>query len=147
MDKLDEISKTLGDRVFDVIGELLKLNDVNLEQMLRDAAYDPKNIDEYLDEIERIDPARLQEYERATGIALAKSYVDLTRIRGEDWRSQERRLMPEYVEGYFLRAARRPGSRWNLAPMDSGEPSPFRSPSDPMTLPPSSASGVPTPAI
>ena len=109
MDKLDEIRKTLGDRVFDVIGELLKLNDVNLEQMLRDAAYDPKNIDEYLDEIERIDPARLQEYERATGIALATSTVDLTRIRGEDWRSQERRLMPEYVEGYFLRAAEMTG--------------------------------------
>jgi superfamily II DNA or RNA helicase len=103
--KLEEIRGTLGDRVFDVIGELLKLNDVNLEQLIRDAAYEPKNIDDYLDEIERIDPARLQQYEQATGIALAKSSVDLTRVRGEDWRSQERRLMPEYVEGFFLAAA------------------------------------------
>jgi hypothetical protein len=105
MFKLDEIRKTLGDRVFDVIGELLKLNDVNLEQLIRDAAYEPKKIEDYLDEIERIDPARLQEYEQATGIALAKSNVDLARVRGEDWRSQERRLMPEFVEGFFMRAA------------------------------------------
>ena len=105
MHKLEEIRGTLGDRVFDVIGELLKLNDVNLEEMIREAAYNPGELDDYLDEIERIDAKRLQEYEQATGVALAKSNVDLARVRGEDWRSQERRLMPEYVEGFFLRGS------------------------------------------
>jgi SNF2 family DNA or RNA helicase len=99
LEKLADIKATLGDRVFDVIGELLKLNDVNLEEMLREAAYNPKDIDSYLDQIERMTPERLKEYEKATGIALAKSHVDLTHVRGDDWRSQERRLMPEYVEG------------------------------------------------
>lgn len=109
MVKLDEIRGTLGDRVFDVIGELLKLNDVNLEDMIREAAYNPGELDDYLDEIQRIDARRLQEYEEATGVALAKSNVDLARVRGEDWRSQERRLMPEFVEGFFLRASEMTG--------------------------------------
>jgi superfamily II DNA or RNA helicase len=103
--KLEEIRETLGDRVFDVIGELLKLNEVNLEDMLREAAYNPRDIDAYLDQIQRISAERLQQYEEAVGIALAKSSVDLERVRGDGWRSEERRLMPEYVEGYFRRAA------------------------------------------
>lgn len=109
LEKLQRIKDTLGDRVYDVVGELLKLNDVNLEDMLREAVYDPRHIDDYLDQIERIDAERLKQYEEATGVALAKSHVDLRRVRGEDWRSQERRLMPEYVEGYFLRAAEATG--------------------------------------
>lgn len=103
--KLEEIRGTLGDRVFDVIGELLKLNEVNLEDMLREAAYNPQDITAYIDQIERISPERLREYEEAVGIALAKSQVDLARVKSDGWRSQERRLMPEYVEGFFLRAA------------------------------------------
>ena len=51
-----------------MIGELLKLNDVNLEEMLREAAYNPKDIATYLDQIERIDAERLKEYEKATGL-------------------------------------------------------------------------------
>ena len=46
----------LADRVFDVIGEVLSLNDVNLPEMLREAAYDPRRLDEYLDQIEQVDP-------------------------------------------------------------------------------------------
>jgi hypothetical protein len=41
--------------VFDVIGEVLSLNDVNLPEMLREADYDPRRIEEYLDQIDRID--------------------------------------------------------------------------------------------
>jgi len=114
LEKLAKIKETLGDRVFDVIGELLKLNDVNLEDLLREAAYNPKDIDDYLDQIERIDPERLKEYEKATGIALAKSNVDLAKVRGEDWRSQERRLMPEFVEGFFSRASETTGLTLDL---------------------------------
>ncbi|MEJ7792957.1 MAG: helicase-related protein [Gaiellaceae bacterium] len=114
LEKLQQIKETLGDRVFDVIGELLKINDVNFEDLLREAAYNPKDINEYLDEIERIDPERLKEYERATGIALAKSHVDLATVRGEDWRSQERRLMPEFVEGFFVRASEATGLQVDL---------------------------------
>jgi superfamily II DNA or RNA helicase len=114
MEKLEAIKETLGDRVFDVLGELLKLNGVNLEELLREAAYNPKDIDDYLDEIERIDPERLKQYEEATGVALAKSHVNLARVRGEDWRSQERRLMPEFVEGFFASASETTGLHLDL---------------------------------
>jgi SNF2 family DNA or RNA helicase len=103
--KLDEIRKHLKDRVFDVIGILLKLNDVNLEEMLRDAAYNPARVEEYEGQIERISFERLKDYEEATGVALAQRQVDLDRVRPKGWSSEERRLMPEYVEKFFIRAA------------------------------------------
>ena len=49
LEKLDQMRAVLADRVFDVIGEVLSLNDVNLPDMLREAAHDPKRLEEYLD--------------------------------------------------------------------------------------------------
>ena len=109
LEKLNEIKLALGGRVFDVIGLLLRLNDVKLEEMLREAAYNPRRIDEYEDQIQRISPERLKEFEEATGIAMATSHVDLRHIREQDYRSEERRLMPEYVEDFFIKAAEKVG--------------------------------------
>jgi superfamily II DNA or RNA helicase len=111
LEKLDRMSDALEGRVFDVIGEVLSLNDVNLPEMLREAAYDPRRLDEYLDQIERIDPERLQEYERATGIALARASVDFTSFQSRNLEVEERRLMPRYVEAQFVAAAREVGLR------------------------------------
>ena len=105
--KLDEIRVQLGDRVFDVIGQLLALNELRLEEMLREAAINPKRIEEYTGQIERLSTQQLSQLEEATGVALATSQVDLAWVRGSDIRSQERRLMPEYVEKFFVRAAER----------------------------------------
>jgi len=106
--KLDEIRRSLGtDRVFDVIGTLLDLNQVNLEDMLREAAYNPTKLSDYQAQIDAISYERLKQYEEETGVALATRHVDLSRIRPRDWRSEERRLMPEFVERFFLRAAER----------------------------------------
>jgi superfamily II DNA or RNA helicase len=106
--KLEEIRRTMGtDRVFDVIGTLLKLNDVNLEEMLREAAYNPSRLEDYEAQIQGISMERLRRYEEATGIALAHRQVSLDRLRPKDWRSEERRLMPEYVERFFIQAAER----------------------------------------
>jgi superfamily II DNA or RNA helicase len=113
--KLDEIRRAMrSDRVFDVIGTLLKLNGVNLEEMLREAAYNPTSIEQYEAQIEAISEDRLHEYERATGIALATRQVNLERVRPKDWRSDERRLMPEYVERFFAEAAERVRLRLEL---------------------------------
>ena len=103
--KLDEMRQALGGRVFDVIGLVLRLNDVNLEEILREAAYNPRRLEEYEDQIQRISPERLKELEEATGLAMATSHVDFGRIQRQDYRSEERRLMPEYVEAFFLKAA------------------------------------------
>jgi len=109
--KLDEMNEALEGRVFDVIGEVLSLNDVNLPEMLRQAAYDPRRLEEYLDQIDRIDPAKLKQYEEATGIALARSHVDFSAFQSRNLEIEERRLMPRYVEQQFLGAAREVGLR------------------------------------
>jgi len=111
LQKLEQMNAALDGRVFDVIGEVLSLNDVNLAEMLREAAYDPRRLDEYIDQIERMDPARLKEYEKATGIALARSHVDFTGFQQRNLEVEERRLMPRYVEEHFLAAAREVGLR------------------------------------
>jgi superfamily II DNA or RNA helicase len=107
--KLDQMRKVLADRVFDVIGEVLSLNDVNLPEMLREAAHDPRRLDEYLDAIEKLDPGRLIQYEKATGIALARANVDFSAFQRSNAEAEERRLMPRYVEEYFLSASREVG--------------------------------------
>jgi len=111
LEKLDSMNEALEGRVYDVIGEVLSLNEVNLPDMLRDAAYDPRRLDEYLDQIDRIDPAKLKEYEEATGIALARSHVDFSGILRGNLEVEERRLMPRYVEAQFLAAAKEVGLR------------------------------------
>jgi len=111
LEKLDMMNEALEGRVFDVIGEVLSLNDVNLPDMLREAAYDPRRLDEYLDQIDRIDPAKLKEYEDATGIALARSHVDFTGFQRRNLEVEEKRLMPCYVETQFVTAAKEVGLR------------------------------------
>ncbi|MGH9388034.1 MAG: hypothetical protein ACRD1Z_00335, partial [Vicinamibacteria bacterium] len=109
LEKLDQMRAALADRVFDVIGEVLSLNDVNLPEMLREAAHDPRRLEEYLDRIAKIDPARLQQYEQATGIALARANVDFSAFQKANAEVEERRLMPRYVEQHFLAACREVG--------------------------------------
>ncbi len=105
LEKLDQMRAVLDDRVFDVIGEVLSINDVNLPDMLREAAFDPRRLDDYLDQIARIDPARLKQYEEATGIALARANVDFSGFQQANAEAEERRLMPRYVEEHFIKAA------------------------------------------
>ena len=111
LEKLDQMRDVLADRVFDVIGEILSLNDINLPEMLREAAHDPRRLDEYLDLIENVDPSRLMQYEKATGIALAQANVDFSGFQKANVEAEERRLMPAYVEDQFVKAAKEVGLR------------------------------------
>ena len=111
LSKLDRMREALGDRIFDVIGEVLSLNNVNLPEMLREVAYEPRRLDDYLEAIERIDPEILSRYEEATGIALAKAHVDFSTFAQANLEAEERRLMPRYVESHFMEAAKVVGLR------------------------------------
>ncbi len=111
LEKLEAMKASLAGRVFDVIGEVLSLNDVNLPEMLREAAVDPRRLDDYLDQIDRINPNKLREYEKATGIALARGHVDFSGFQQRNLEIEERRLMPKYVEEQFIAAAKRIGLR------------------------------------
>lgn len=109
LQKLDQMREALAGRVFDVIGSVLSLNDVNLPEMLREAAYDPRRLEEYIDQIDQIDPEKLKSYEEATGIALARAHVDFSGFQAANFEIEERRLMPTYVEKQFESAAREVG--------------------------------------
>ncbi len=111
LDKLERMRTALGDRVFDVIGEVLSLNKVNVPEMLRDAAYEPSGLDSHLDLIERMDPGTVDRYEQATGIALARAHVNFDSFAKANLKAEERRLMPRYVESHFLAAAQAVGLR------------------------------------
>ena len=111
LSKLDRMKDALGDRVFDVVGEVLSLNNVNLPEMLREVAYEPRRLDDYLDAIEQIDPNRIGRYEDATGIALARAHVDFSSFAKANLEAEERRLMPRYVESHFLSASAAVGLR------------------------------------
>lgn len=109
--KLEQMRAVLADRVFDVIGEVLSLHDINLPEMLREVAHDPRRLEEYLEQIERLDPAKLKAYEEATGIALARAHVDFADFQQTNLEVEERRLMPRYVEQQFLACAQEIGLR------------------------------------
>lgn len=111
LQKLEAMKASLAGRVFDVIGEVLSLNDINLPDMLREAAVDPRRLEDYLDQIDRIDPERLKQYEQATGIALARAHVDFSGFQTRNLEVEEKRLMPRYVEEQFLAAVKRIGLR------------------------------------
>ncbi|HDH91617.1 MAG TPA: DUF3883 domain-containing protein, partial [Candidatus Aenigmarchaeota archaeon] len=106
LEKLEKMRKALGsDRVYDVIGQILSLNKVDLAEILREAAYNPHRLEEYLDKIEKIDPKKLEEYEKITGIALARGYVSFEQFQKANFLVEEKRLMPEYIEKFFLKAS------------------------------------------
>ena len=111
LSKLENMRDALGDRVFDVVGEVLSLNKINLPDMLREVAYEPRRLDDYLDVIEQINPELLGLYEEATGIALARAHVDFSSFAQTNLEAEERRLMPRYVESHFLAAAQAVGLR------------------------------------
>lgn len=110
LDKLEQMRQSLGsDRVYDVIGQILALNEVNLAEMLREAALYPGRLEDYEEKIARITPEKLREYEEQTGIALARAYVDFPKSQEKQFEAEEKRLMPEYVARQFLAAAERIG--------------------------------------
>ncbi len=107
LDKLDTMRVDLGPRVYDVVGEVLAHNGLDFERLLRDALLNPHIVEQSLDEISAIDADALKEYERDIGIAQATRHIDMTWVRERDWRSDERRLMPEFVDRFFRRASQR----------------------------------------
>src|SRR5262249_51110237 len=90
-----------------VIGDLLATNGVDLERMIKDTLANPRRMEASLDQLSMLTADRLAGYERDIGIAQATRNVNLDWVRQRDWLSEERRLMPEYVESFFLDIADR----------------------------------------
>jgi SNF2 family DNA or RNA helicase len=111
LEKLDEMREALHGRVYDVVGEVLERNGVDFERLLRESLLSPDRIDASEQVINGIDPKVYRRYQEDVGVAQATKHVDMSWVRNRDWRSEERRLMPEYVEGFFGRACGQVGVR------------------------------------
>jgi len=106
-EKLDAMRADLGGRVYDVVGQVLSHGGLDFEKLLREALIAPERVTAGEQEIAAIDPQAYKAYEEAIGIAQATKHVDMSWVVKRDWRSEERRLMPEFVEQLFGRAAKR----------------------------------------
>jgi len=109
--KLDTIKTHLGtDRVFDVIGDVLPGK--SLEDLIVEAITNKRSMDEILKDFDRItDEEALKKLKEATMEGLATRHIDLTKILGETREAKENRLIPEYIEKFFLRVAEKLGIR------------------------------------
>jgi len=103
LNKLEAMRQDLGDRVYDVVGELVE--GIRLEQLFREALAGRRSFEE----IRREATARLDEADRhriaeAALEGLATRHVDLSRLRQEEDTAREHRLVPEYIERFFVEA-------------------------------------------
>jgi len=106
-EKLNRMKEQLGsDRVFDVIGDILP--GTSLKELILEAIANRRTMEDILAEMERIpDAEAIQRVREATMEALATRHIDLSRIMGEQRVARENRLVPEYIEKFFLRAAQK----------------------------------------
>ena len=100
-EKIEEIKTALGsDKVFDVLSEVLYGK--NLSQLLLEAAANPRNIDDILDEIDiTVDADYIAKVRENLGESLATHFINYSLIQDMKARSIEHRLIPEYTEAFF----------------------------------------------
>jgi len=107
--KLDIIRMHLGsDRVFDVIGDVLPGK--NLQDLIIEAITNKRSMDDILKDFERItDEEAIKRVKEASLEGLATKHIDLSRLLGEARIAKENRLVPEYIEKFFLKASDKMG--------------------------------------
>lgn len=105
--KLDTMREALGsDRVFDIIGDIIPGS--RLDELLKDAIFNQRRMEEIEQTIDALNVTQAQQtLERAFMTSLATRHIDYTGVLKEKLEAEENRLVPEYVEDYFLRAYRR----------------------------------------
>lgn len=103
--RLSEIREELGtDQVFDVIGEIFPAN--ILERMFREMyakRLDEKSINDRI--IKDVDADRFRSITESTLEGLAKKQLNLSAIIGKSVEAKERRLVPEVIEEFFIKAS------------------------------------------
>lgn len=109
--KLEIIKEQLGsDRVFDVIGDILPGK--SLQDLIIEAITNKRSLDDILKDFERVtDEEAVKRARQATLEGLATKHIDLSRILGEARIAKENRLVPEYIEKFFLKGSKKLGIR------------------------------------
>ncbi len=131
LERLKEIRSELGtDHVFDVIGEVFPSN--LLEKMFRDMYAHNLTEDAIKARIvEEVDPERFRKITHSTLEGLAKRELNMTALIGKSTEARERRLVPEVIEDFFLKA----GPLTGVAPKEiKGESHMYRLGRIPRTL-------------
>ena len=107
LEKLKTMKEALGsDRVYDVIGEIIPAP--RFDALMRDWLAKRRTMAEILKEIElhtddqQVARIRADMREQALG----SRYIDMSRLHEMVQQSKERRLMPEYIERFFVEAYR-----------------------------------------
>jgi len=106
-EKLDRMREQMGsDRVFDVIGQIWE-GDKSLKDLIMEAVTNQQSMDDILSDFEKVeDIEAIKRVKLATMETLSTRHIDLQRIMGEQRQAKENRLVPEYIEAYFERAAK-----------------------------------------
>ncbi|GBC99627.1 RNA polymerase-associated protein RapA [bacterium HR17] len=106
--KLQQIRKALGsDRVFDVLGDIVDylLDGKSLEDLVVQAIAHPITLDDIVAQIQRKPNDELiRKVQEISLEMLAQRHINLAWVLGESERAKENRLIPEYIERFFLRA-------------------------------------------
>lgn len=112
-EKLDSMRVALGsDRVFDVIGEVIP--GATLEEILRDAITGQRRMEDICDIVDEINPEELKKtMEQIFMTSLATRHIDYSGVMRCLHEADENRLMPEYIQDYFLRAFTRFGGSFD----------------------------------
>jgi len=111
LQKIEEIKKALGDKVYDVIGELL--DGENLYRVLAEVAAMMRDPESVLKEEEKVlqTDEIVEKAKEVLGESLATKHIDLTKIRRLLEKAEENRLSPEYLELFFIKAMERLGAK------------------------------------
>ena len=105
--KLDDMRRALGsDRVYDVIGEIIPAP--RFDQLMKDWLAKRRSMAEILADIdvqtdeEQVSRIRQDMQDRSLG----SRYINMAQLEADRRTSKEQRLMPEYIESFFLEAYR-----------------------------------------
>ena len=106
LDKLEQMKQHLGsDRVYDVIDKLLEEENVRLDQLIKESIRNRITFEEFCKKWQRpVTEEDLEKLKRATEEALATKHVDLSRYHEKKQEAEEQRLIPEYIEQFFVEA-------------------------------------------
>lgn len=109
--KMELMQKALGtDKIFDVIGSIIP--EVNFEQLFKEAIFQQRRIEEIYEQVDTVDDKTVQTtLDRIFLTGLATRHIDYSAALKRSKEADENRLVPEYIQDYFLRAFNKLGGK------------------------------------
>ena len=111
--KLEEIKQSMGDKVFDVVSDII--SDRTLADILTEAALSARDVDEIFKEhkIDEEIEKKISEVKKELEDVLVTN-MDMNYIKEMRAKALENKLIPEYTRNFFLRALELAGGSWHV---------------------------------